>query len=48
MHFIPQTANFWAPIPAISHFVRFVFNPEKMEKAMNIPTRYSMDCESFR
>ena len=51
MHFIPQTANrtpFKAPTPAISHFVRFGFNLEKMEKVLNNSKRCVLDCESFR
>ena len=51
MHLVPQTAiwtPFRAPIPAILHFVRLGFNPEKREKVLNISTRFSMDCASFR
>ena len=37
-----------APIPAISHFVRLGFSPEKREKVLNISTRFLMDSASFR
>ena len=51
MQFIPQAANqtpFRAPIPVFSNFVRFGFNPEKMEKVLNISTRCAMNCESLK
>ena len=46
MHFIPQATNwtpFRAPIPAISHLVRFDFDPEKTEKVLISSTKYAMD-----
>ena len=51
MYFKSQTANrarFQVPTPAISHFVRFGFNPEKIEKVLNSSNRCVLDCESFR
>ena len=51
MYFMPQTATwnpFRAPIPAILHFVKLGFSPEKREKVWNTSTRFSMDCASFR
>ena len=48
---LPQTVTwtlFRAPIPAISHFVRLGFSPEKREKVLNISTMFWMDCASFR
>ena len=35
-------------MPAISHFIRFGFSPEKRKKVLNISARFLMDCASLK
>ena len=41
-------APFREPSPAISHLLKFAFNPKKREETVNVPIRFLTDSKSLR